>query len=777
MKRFAFFVLPLLVIFSSLASAQLTRQWTARYSGNLKNSNSAAAAVTVDPLGNVYVAGWITNVGSGSDIVTIKYSSDGEFLWEKRYVGAANADDKPVALAADSFNVFLSGVTPIGGNTDYLTIKYRGQTGDTAWVRTYDGPGGGNDRPMAMVKDDSSNVYVTGWSTGSGTGLDYATLKYDSLGNLIWVQRYDGPTSKSDSALAMAIRPGSADLYVTGTSTDSLYDYATIRYNLYTGDTVWTSRYDAPPKGRDVARAIIVRGSTEVYVTGSSQDSLAKYDYLTIRYNASDGGVNWVSRYNGTADADDHAYAIGTTSTRIFVTGRAINTGSYSDIVTLRYNNGSPNVQWAEAYNGSANDEDAGVAMTMAGGGPTVAGYASNVGVGYDYTLLEYSQGGNLDETAVYDGPIHLDDTPTAVTSSGGAIYITGISRSTSKGSQMFTIKYVDQDDLKYRTLVQSDLLGKGVNLKVNTSVPITANVRDEGFARAYPKIKIGFVGYPGGLVLGNARRDSAGSYGWIRFTKGSSIASFVPHTGAARGFDLYGGVAFVGQKTNPKVEKHDNHLAGELVTLRINIGASDAEVTPPMFGDLVYDDGDTSNHFNGMTLRELAALTDNYLTYWKNYPPIDWATLDSTIARANRAFNAPLKWVNRLPLVVTGVEPLDSVPYLSPAIAPLVNPLAFPEGALDQSPSRFALHQNYPNPFNPTTTISFDLVEPSVVSLRVYDVVGREVGTLLDRQELESGPQDVTFDATSLASGVYFYRLELNEGQFQQLKKMVLIK
>lgn len=771
---FVLFLTFTLLLSATYSSAQLTRQWTARFSGTLKNSNSSAHAIALDPIGNVYVTGWITNVGSGVDIVTSKYTSDGEFLWEKRFTSAGNAEDKPAGIVADSFNVFVTGSS---AGTDYVTIKYRGAAGDTAWVRSYNGPGGGTDRAIGIVRDDSSNVYVAGWSTGSGTGIDYATLKYDSSGNLKWEQRYDGPTSKSDSALAITLRAGSTDLYVTGTSTDSLYDFATVKYNSATGVSSWASRYDAPPMGRDIARAVVARNASEVYVTGSSQDSFARYDYLTMRLNASDGTINWLSSYNGTADADDHAYAIGTSGSRVFVTGRSVNTGSYSDVTTLRYNTGSPNVQWARSYNGSANDEDVGVAMSIVGGGPTVAGSLANAGVGYDFALLEYDQSGNLDESVFYDGPVHLDDSPSAIASSNSGVILAGVSRSTTKGSQLFMIKYVEQSELKYRTLVQSELLGKGNNLKISTSIPNTANVRDEGFLAAYPKIKIGFVGYPGGLVLGNARPDSATSFGWIRFTKGSNIANFVPHTGTARGFDLYGGTPFIGQKTNPKVDKYNNHLVGELVTLRINIGASDAGVTPPMLGDLVYDDGDTSNHANGMTLRAICALTDNYLTYWKSYPAIAWEKFDTTLTRANRAFNAPLKWVNRLPLVVTGVNPIDSVPYLSPAIAPLIDPLAFPAGSLDQSPSKFTLYQNYPNPFNPVTTIAFDLAEAAVVTLRVYDILGREVGTLLDGVALDGGPQDVTFDAGALSSGMYFYRIDINEGQLQQLRKMVLMK
>jgi len=88
--------------------------------------------------------------------------------------------------------------------------------------------------------------------------------------------------------------------------------------------------------------------------------------------------------------------------------------------------------------------------------------------------------------------------------------------------------------------------------------------------------------------------------------------------------------------------------------------------------------------------------------------------------------------------------------------------------------PQYFSLSQNYPNPFNPTTTIQFALPKPSSVTLKIYDILGREVLTLVD-EDLQPGEYKVEFDASSLASGVYIYRLEA-EG-FVQAKKLTLLK
>ena len=85
-----------------------------------------------------------------------------------------------------------------------------------------------------------------------------------------------------------------------------------------------------------------------------------------------------------------------------------------------------------------------------------------------------------------------------------------------------------------------------------------------------------------------------------------------------------------------------------------------------------------------------------------------------------------------------------------------------------------FELHQNYPNPFNPSTTINFSLAEAGVTQLSVFNSTGQKIAELVN-EKLSAGNHSVSFEAASISSGVYFYRLQTSQGVIT--KKMMLIK
>jgi photosystem II stability/assembly factor-like uncharacterized protein len=113
----------------------------------------------------------------------------------------------------------------------------------------------------------------------------------------------------------------------------------------------------------------------------------------------------------------------------------------------------------------------------------------------------------------------------------------------------------------------------------------------------------------------------------------------------------------------------------------------------------------------------------------------------------------------------------LDGMPV---SVFRSVDPITSVKSSEENIPKEFSLAQNYPNPFNPTTTIKYSVPKSSLVVLKIYDVLGNEIATLVN-EEKERGVYTVNFDASQLASGIYLYRLQA--GSFIETKKMILLK
>lgn len=135
----------------------------------------------------------------------------------------------------------------------------------------------------------------------------------------------------------------------------------------------------------------------------------------------------------------------------------------------------------------------------------------------------------------------------------------------------------------------------------------------------------------------------------------------------------------------------------------------------------------------------------------------------------------------------IPGTERVENVSYIGSYLSTTSDhypiwtrfqfePVVSNEGEFSGHPLTFTLEQNYPNPFNPTTVISYRLPINSMVDLRVFDILGREVAALVNGERQSAGSHEITFDAGNLSSGVYIYRLSASNGQ-QMTKKMLLVK
>ncbi|MBS4029723.1 MAG: T9SS type A sorting domain-containing protein, partial [Ignavibacteriales bacterium] len=264
---------------------------------------------------------------------------------------------------------------------------------------------------------------------------------------------------------------------------------------------------------------------------------------------------------------------------------------------------------------------------------------------------------------------------------------------------------------------------------------------------------------------------------------KGKNISKALPMTVTADSFKHKKAIK------NPTLRKLNNKLAGELLLLRLNIIASDNGFTTPAnqsekFGDLFYEEPtDTGTPYYGKELREISAYFDSILTYGKRLTNVNYSQLASVAEKLNTAFASPdtITLNDTVSLYVggfklKGFKMMSEVPYLRRDLG--IPPRAHSSAIIkDETPSVFSLEQNYPNPFNPNTTIRFSLPLDASVSLRVFDILGREVSSILQNEELEEGEYEFDFDATKLSSGVYFYKLSADNGKFNSIRRMLLLK
>lgn len=441
------------LIYLSLGSAfsQVVEEWVTRYNG-LGNSGDTPRTIAVDDSSNVYVSGDSYGIGSNSDYAAVKYNSLGNELWVARYNGPGNHEDRPFSMTIDdSGNVYLTG-TSLGSGTsyDYATVKYS-SSGVEQWVARYDGPDSEQDRANAIAVDGSGNIYVTGYSFGNTTDRDYATVKYNSSGMQAWEARYNGPADTVDAGNSIAV-DDSGNVFVTGYSIglDGNYDFATIKYNSI-GQQRWVQRYNGPANREDRAVSIAVDDSGYIYVTGRSYGDTTDSDWATIKYS-SDGVVQWTAIYNGSLNSLDSPNKIVIDDLcNVYVTGSgSYNSGDGEDFTTIKYNS-SGEEQWISTYNGQNTFRDVSNSIALDGmGNVYVTGRTWVTQLDYDFATIKYNSSGQEQWVAIYNGPGAGDDWASSIsTDASGNAYVTGWSEGVGTGYDFATIKYSSTTGVK----------------------------------------------------------------------------------------------------------------------------------------------------------------------------------------------------------------------------------------------------------------------------------------------------------------------------------------
>ncbi len=364
------------------------QQWVQRYHGSITTGTNIPYAIAVDASGNVYVTGYADNNNTGHDCATIKYNTSGVQQWVETYNLTSNYSDCGTDIVVDTYgNVYVCGyawderytltlmynssgaqqwagtygsasnpnhyearclvyingyviISGFGGssstNHNYLTIEYSG-SGAQMWVAGYNGPGNQNDVVNAIGIDGSGNIYVTGYSNGGGTGMDYATIKYNSAGAQQWVNTFNY-LSWDDFAYDIAVEPG-GNVYVTGWGKVNSTQGNIVTIKISSGGVYqWGHAYNGPGNADDCGYSLVLDNNGSIYAAGSSVGSSSGIDCVLLRYSTSGGSPLTEKRYNGPGNGEDVTYKIAADANGcLYTTGYSMGSTTNFDFCTIKY--------------------------------------------------------------------------------------------------------------------------------------------------------------------------------------------------------------------------------------------------------------------------------------------------------------------------------------------------------------------------------------------------------------------------------------------------------
>jgi uncharacterized delta-60 repeat protein len=407
-----------------------------------------------------------------------------------------------------------------------------------------------------------SNVFAQAKGLPAALGSGANAPQPSDSAQEAWVARYNGPEENGNNVATAIVIDGSGNVYVTGYSLGLVtdYDYATVKYNS-AGQEQWVARYNGPGNGNDRATAIVVDNSGNVYVTGADWGgSGAEADYATVKYNSA-GQEQWVARYNGPANLADFANAIAVDgSGNVYVTGASIGT-TYPDYdyVTIKYNS-TGQQQWVARYNGPLNDDDEAAAIAVdASGNVYVTGYSEALHgnfVSPDYTTIKYNASGQEQWVALYNGPASRFDYATALAVDGsGNAYVTGYSENAADA---------DYATIKYNSAGQEQWIARYDRPEISEEFANAIAVDNSG--NVY--VTGGSGHFDTGFAAATIKYNSAGQEQWVARYNGTANDSIA----TALALDPSGNVYVTGESLDPGTPYGDFDYA----TIKYNASGSE---------------------------------------------------------------------------------------------------------------------------------------------------------------------------------------------------------
>ena len=393
------------------------------------------------PNGNLIVTG--NNLsGSNCNIYTNCVTPNGNSGWTQTCTGASgqNHYGSDVTTCAAG-NVYVSAAVHNGTNYDYRINKYSA-TGTLLWQRDYNGTGNNDDVPSAIVVDASGNVYVTGTSYGVNSYTDFATLKIDgSNGTVLWTKRYNF-NNNPEVAIDIAL-DGNGSVLVCGSSANNLLnsDFTVVKYNPANGNQTAVKRHNSQGSGYDLPSEMVIDGSNNVYLIGTSNSNTSNKDIKLIAYNSS-LNVTWVN-YIDKSGSSDEGYGITLDgSGNLIIAGYWTKSNGGTDFITAKYNGSNGNQVWLKNRCAPIDNQIAKgrKVKTDALGNIFVVGDIDFNG-SRDFLAISYDALGNTRWEKTYNNSGNGADNVSQLVENNEEIYVTGKSDD-GTGEKITTVKF-----------------------------------------------------------------------------------------------------------------------------------------------------------------------------------------------------------------------------------------------------------------------------------------------------------------------------------------------
>lgn len=659
-------------------------------------------------------------------------------LWTRTYGGISDDKASSIQQTSDGGYIIAGYTESFGsGGRDFFLVKIDSD-GDTMWTRTYGGTG--SDFAYSVQQTLDGGYIVAGGTSSFGAGdMDYYLVKTNSIGDTVWTRTYGG-TGMDDFCEVQQTTDGG---YIIEGCTNSFgagsVDFYLVKTNPL-GDTLWTKTYGRSTQ--DWGSSVDQTSDGGYILAGYTSFGAGSYDIYLVKTN-SVGDTLWTRNIGG-AGEDDANSIEQTTDGGYIVAGLTDSFGAgLGDFYLVKTDSlGSP--MWTRTFGGSSSDWAWSVRQTS-DEGYIIAGWTDSFGAGDgDFYIVRTNSVGDSLWTRTFGGIGNEWASSAQYTSDCGYIIAGYTSSFGAGGYDFYIVRTGPELPSGYVSLISWGPPDWGYRLH-HVSGCLSSLV--------FTNFCVGTSGWVSG--------DASASWSMLPNGDGNNGDSilFMASTPLTSGtIDTFG-------LSHPTCSDFINWQAGDSTGI-IN-GPLPVELTI-----FLAIPGDKLIRLHWETQSETD--NDHFVLYKKvlgepDFTPIAQIPGQGTTTQPHEYNYTDYAVINGITyqyrisdVDINGIETLHDI-----------TASATPQSS-SNIPVEHTLYQNYPNPFNPTTTIRYDVKTEGLVRLQIFNLMGREVSTLVN-ELVSAGSHTITWDASELPSGIYLYRMDA--GDFHQIKKLLLLK